>query len=362
MALIASILSKFDDTGIRRAKKGFASLKGIMAGIGAGFAIAELKQVGEFMMDAAKAAEADKKSMQLLNSQLTKNAHATKGQIKQNDQFIETLSTQVGIIDDNLRPAQAKLARATGSVSQSQKLLKLALDASAVSGKPLEAVVAAIARAYNGNTGALARMFPELKKSKDALADLNKEVAGAAAQQADPFAKLNVAMDNLKEKLGYAILPYIEDIIKGITKPGGAMDTVNKFLDDTGKPATEAGKAFKTLRKIIDDNVKDINNVLKLFGGGDSLKGFERLLNIVAQISDYLDKIHTGILYLNPFGALFNVTMQGMNATDNTKPKAPQGNQIVNINVHGADPKATVDAVSRYLAQNGGKMPSKWGR
>ena len=59
MALIASILSKFDDTGIRRAKKGFASLKGIMAGIGAGFAIAELKQVGEFMMDAAKAAEAD---------------------------------------------------------------------------------------------------------------------------------------------------------------------------------------------------------------------------------------------------------------------------------------------------------------
>jgi len=40
---------------------------------------------------------------------------------------------------------------------------------------------------------------------------------------------------------------------------------------------------------------------------------------------------------------------------------APGANNIT-INVHSADPKATVDAVSQYIKQNGGKMPSSWGR
>jgi hypothetical protein len=168
-----------------------------------------LKQIAGDLMDAAKAASMDQKSTQLLNTQLQKNAKATQAQTKQNDKFIQSLSEQVGIVDDDLRPAQARLARATGSVAKSQELLRLSLDASTVSGKPLSTVSAAMAKAFNGNTGALTKLFPELNKSKDLFGDLRREVEGSAAAQADPFAKLNVAMDNLKEKLAWSFCLFL---------------------------------------------------------------------------------------------------------------------------------------------------------
>ena len=218
MSVIVKLLSKFDDSGIKKAQSQFGGLKKTLATIGVGVGI---KQLADTLMDAGKAAAADQKSMRLLNDQLVKNGKATKAQVAQNNQFIDTLSTQVGIVDDNLRPAMGKLVRATGSVSKAQDLLKLSLDASAVAGKPLDTVAQAISKAFNGNTSALTRMFPELKKSKDLFGDLRKEVSGAAVTQADPFSRLNVAMDNLKEKLGYIILPYVTQFVDSFTKPGG---------------------------------------------------------------------------------------------------------------------------------------------
>lgn len=274
MAVIVKLLSKFDDSGIKKAQHGFGGLKKTLAGIGIGLG---LKQVADTLVEAAKAASADQKSMQLLNSQLKKNANATNSQIAANNKFIDTLSTQVGIVDDDLRPAQARLARATGSTAKSQQLLKLALDASKVSGKSLDTVATALAKAYNGNTSSLIRMFPELKKSKNALADLTKEVEGAAAQQADPFAKFNVAMDNLKEKLGMVILPYLSDFIDEMMKPGGAIDQVGKFLEDVSNPKTEAGQMFLQVKDAVTQTYQGVKDFFALFGNGDSMKGFSNV-------------------------------------------------------------------------------------
>ena len=271
MALIASILSKFDDSGVKKAKSSFGGLKTALGALGIGFGI---KQIADTLLDAAKAASADAKSTQLLNNQLIRNAHATKGQTKQNDKFIESLSLATGIMDDDLRPAQAKLARSTGSVSQSQKLLRIALDAATVSGKPLETVATALSKAYNGNTSALIRMFPELKKSKDAIGDLNKEVQGAAQEQADPFMKFNNAMDILKENLGNVILPMINDFISYISKPGGLIDITNQFFKDLANPKTDAGKTFEQIKKAVQDTIKGVGDFFALFGGGDAMKGF----------------------------------------------------------------------------------------
>ena len=144
MALIASILSKFDDSGIRKAKSSFGGLKKTIGALGIGIG---LKQLTDGLTEVAKAASADQKSMLLLNTQLKKNANATDAQIKQNDKFIDSLSQQVGIVDDDLRPAMGKLVRATGDTRKAQQLLKLALDASVVSGKPLDTVAQALSKA-----------------------------------------------------------------------------------------------------------------------------------------------------------------------------------------------------------------------
>ncbi len=134
MSVIVKLLSKFDDTGIKKAKKSFGGLKTALGAVGIGFG---LKAITDGLLDAAKAASADQKSMQLLNNQLRRNANATDAQVKANDKFIDSLSNQVGIVDDELRPAMGQLVRATGDTKKAQDLLKLALDASATTGKPL---------------------------------------------------------------------------------------------------------------------------------------------------------------------------------------------------------------------------------
>jgi len=217
--------------------------------------------------------------MQLLNNQLKRNAGATASQIKQNDKFIDTLSNQVGIVDDDLRPAMGQLVRATGSVSQSQKLLRLALDASSATGKPLNTVTRALSNAFVGNKTQLVRLFPALKTSKDLFADLEKQVGGTAEQQADPFSKFNVAMDNLKEKLGTVILPYLVDFIDTMMKPGGAIDQVGKFLDDVSNPKTEAGKTFLQIKDAIDKTITGVKDFFAMFGDGDAMKGFGNVVS-----------------------------------------------------------------------------------
>ena len=318
-----------------------------------------------------------------------------------------------------MRPAQARLARATGSVSKSQELLRLALDASAVSGKPLATVSAALGKAFNGSTGALTKLFPELKKSKDMFGDLRKEVEGTAAQQADPFAKLNVAMDNLKEKLGKAILPILVDFIDTMMKPGGAIDQVGKLLDDVSNPKTEAGKTFLDIKKAVMETIGGVKDFFALFGNGDAMKGFANIATNLIKMLPALLALKGIMVLAQSATAIQNLiiammAIQGKNPIGNTpigkaskylipaaiavgtaevalnefskpqtrtdianagKSKFPaynpgmnkglfvgkngrdsSGNLVTNnvtINVQNADPKATVDALSKYLKQNG---------
>jgi len=415
MSVIIKLLSKFDDTGIRKAKSGFSGLTKTVGALGIGLG---LKQLTDGLLDAAKAASADQKSMQLLNSQLSKNTKATSAQIKNNDNFIQGLSNQVGIVDDELRPAQARLARATGSVEKSQKLLKLSLDASVVSGKPLATVSQAMARAFTGNTGALTKLFPELKKSKDLFGDLEKTVGGAAEAQASPFDKLNVAMDNLKEKLGVIILPLIVDFIDSMMKPGGAIDQVGKFLDDVSNPKTEAGKTFLDIKKAVGETIQGVKDFFALFGNGDAMKGFANIATSLIKMLPALLALKAIMVLANSAKAIQNLILamtaiQGKNPLGNTpvgkaakflipaavaigtaevalnefskekvrtdvadaaKSKLPaynpgmnkglfvsksgkdsSGNVVNNItiNVTKADPKATVDLLKKYVRQNG---------
>jgi len=420
MAVIVKLLSKFDDSGIRKAKSSFGGLTKTLGALGVGLS---LKAMTTGLLDAAKAASIDAKSMQLLNNQLVRNAGATDKQVAANNKFIDSLALQVGIADDQLRPAQARLARATGSTAKSQQLLKLALDASAVSGRPLESVSTALSKAYNGNTTSLKRMFPELSKSKDIIGDLTKAVKGAAQEQADPFARMNVAFGELQEKLGAVILPYILDFIDTMMKPGGAIDQVGKFLEDVSNPKTEAGQMFLQVKDAVEQTVGAVKTFFGFFGDGDAVKGFANVATSLIKMLPALAALK-GIFMLASAGkSIANLAkaiglMTGANAVEGIVggtggkggkgkggglpllgtgallgvgavlslsgdtagvprdlsnfdpktggplsgvPKTPSfirqqpttTTNNVTINVQGADPKATVDALGKYVKQNG---------
>ena len=387
------------------------------------------------MLDAAKAAAADQKSMQLLNSQLRRNANATEAQVKANDKFIDTLSNQVGIVDDELRPAMGQLVRATGNTEKAQKLLRLALDASAATGRPLNTVTRALSNAFVGNRTQLTRLFPALKESKDLFADLEKQVGGTALQQADPFKKFNVAMDNLKEKLGAVILPYLVDFIDTMMKPGGAIDQVGKFLEDVSNPKTEAGKTFLQIKDAVSQTIGVVKEFFAFFGDGDAAKGFGNVAKSLISALPALLALKGIMMLANAGKSIANLakaiglmtgakgvpgatpvvagaggktllqkalgipvvgsvaaialtpgstSQAGMTpeelAADYQRRKSapaparqtnffdragllssmkPQPTNNVTINVQGADPKATVDAVSKYVKQNGA-VPGAW--
>jgi hypothetical protein len=428
MSVIVKLLSKFDDSGIKKAQHGFGGLKKTLAGIGIGLG---LKQVADVLMDAAKAASADAKSIKIMNMQLTKNAGATKESLKQNDKFIESLSLQTGILDDDLRPSMAKFGNVTKNVRQAQKLLKVQLDIVAGSGKSSTKVANALAKAYAGNTKSLIGMFPELKNSKNALADLTKEFSGAALVNADPFMKFNNSMDILKEKLGNLVLPMIADLVTELTKPGGVVETVGKFLTDMANPKTKPGKMFKDIKDAVKDAFQQVKNFFALFGDGDAMKGFANVASqlvkmlpallalkgimMLASATNTIKNLAKAISLINKgdggggtpwwIGGLEAVaTAVGLSVAGlasaaastvavlatpgstkqetpeekafrlkNLKKKPmplgsgvtlngvglPQQTNHITINVTAADPKATVDAVSKYVKQNGG-LPGAW--
>ena len=83
-------------------------------------------------VDGVKAAIEDEAAQKRLANALENVTGATEAQIKAVEEQILKTSLATGVADDQLRPALQRLATATGSVTQSQDLLNLALDISAV--------------------------------------------------------------------------------------------------------------------------------------------------------------------------------------------------------------------------------------
>ena len=280
MSVIIKLLSKFDDSGLKKAKSGFGGLTKTLGAIGIGFGI---KQLTDGLLDAAKAAAADEKSTRLLNTQLERNAGATQASLKENDKFIESLSLQTGIMDDDLRPTMARFGNVTKNVKEAQKLLKITIDATAGSGKSQTKIANAVAKAYGGNTTALKGMFPELVKSKDVLGDFAKTYAGMAEANADPFMKFNNSMDILKEKLGVVVLPLLLDFIDEISKEGGAIQVIGQFFDDLANPKSDAGKTFEDIKKAVGDVIESVKTFFGYFGNGDAIEGFKNIATALIQ-------------------------------------------------------------------------------
>jgi len=299
-ALSIPIAYKVDNKSLKQAESGFKSfghsIKGIMGGLAAGFAVRQLFDLGK---ESVKAAAEDLKSQRLLERQLKSTAHATKSQISTNEKWLGSLSMVVGIVDDKLRPALANAVRGTGSLAKGQKLLKIALDGAAATGKPLNTVLQALIKATNGQTTSLYRLAPELKKSKGGVDAFAASVKGAAALAADPFDRFKVATDELKEKFGKLLLPMVTQFVDYLTQK--VVPAVSNFLDQVGNPKTDAGKMFKDIKDAVHTAFKDVQDFFALFGDGNAIKGFGNVVKALVNALPALVALK-GILMLASAG------------------------------------------------------------
>lgn len=247
----------------------------------------------KFAIDAVKNAAADEAAQRTLAKTIENTTGATKEQIASVESWISKTSLAVGVTDDQLRPAFARLTRSTKDVEESQKLLNLALDISSATGKPLETVANALGKAYDGNTNALGKLGLGLDqsiiKSKDfdlAYTALRGTFKGFAEQEANTFEgklnRLKIAFDEGKETVGSYIIDAITPLVTlTVNKLIPAIQDIADKLGKYVKPAFEAlhdfaqkffipifgalKDAFNTVRDAFVDNKDKLEPLLTLF-------------------------------------------------------------------------------------------------
>ncbi len=230
MAIIIPLVSQFDNSGVSGAIKEFKNLEG--AGAKSAFALkkamlpatAAVGALGVALFDATKGAMEDASAAAELERQLKKSTGATDAVIASTENWISSMGAAYGVADDDLRPSLAKLSRATGSVAESQKAARLAMDISAATGKDLGSVSDALAKAYGGNLKALQKLSPELRDMikdgaslDEVMQAMGKTFGGAAADQANTaqgqMKRLALSISETKESIGAALIPVVEKLL-----------------------------------------------------------------------------------------------------------------------------------------------------
>lgn len=260
-AVVARIITQYSDKGSKAAKKDIKKLGDSFDNFSKqtvrAFGIATAA-VGAFALkvgkDAVKAAIDDQKAQTLLANSLRNTTGATNAAIASVESYIGKLQVQVGVADDELRPALAKLAAVTGDVTSAQKLLGVALDVSAFSGADLGSATNAITRALQGNFKGLQKLVPSITattiKSKNlakVFAEVQAATTGSAAARADTLEfRLNILRiryGEILETLGYQLLPVIEKFVATIQTK--VLPQVEAWVA-TNKDKFAAGLKFAT--------------------------------------------------------------------------------------------------------------------
>jgi hypothetical protein len=263
-----------------------------------------------------KAAAADIKAqkqlaLSLKNVGLERDAATAEG-------YIQRLEAEFGIIDDKLRPAYASLAIATKNTAETQRILGIALDISASTGKDLEAVVFALSKAYLGNNTTLSKLGLGISKAdfktksfKEITDQLAATFAGSAKASADSFSgsidKLSIASNNAKEIIGVSLI--------------GALQSLGNDKN-IGNLAADIEGAARSLANFIDSIVYLKAQIASIPGAG--IFGY-----LASGVTDLLGRFSPQRLAellkaIKGFQGMGNVPMTGGSNMDTQKYEASQ--------------------------------------
>ena len=170
--------------------------------------------------------------------------------------FAADLQALIGISDDTTVALQAMLISTGRTTDDTMRIIKLAADYSAATGKSFQSSVEQINKTFGGSARQLGQLFPELKdlseeelKSGDALEILEQKFGGFSEKLANTastsIAKFNESWGDMKEALGEAIMPAVQPILENLVK----------FLND---PVIPTIQGFAPIVKEIFNAVEEI--------------------------------------------------------------------------------------------------------
>ena len=260
--IIASVLSTFDNKGLKKGKKEISAFEKQVKTFGKTFAaVFSARALFNYSKNAVKAFAADEKAAKALEIQLKNTGFAFSAPSV--EYFIANLQKTTGVLDDQLRPAFQQLLTVTGSITKSQEALGVALDISAATGKSLTEVSAALTRGFSGNTAGLSRLGAGISKATlkagdmDAiLAELNAKFTGQSAARLETYAGkmdlLKVGAANASEIIGKSLVDALtalgdDNSIEGLTKQMENLATnIGTVIRGLGEVASELQKVAST--------------------------------------------------------------------------------------------------------------------
>jgi len=266
-------------------------------------------------VDAVKAAAEDEASQKRFQETLKDTAGVVDDTVlKSINDYIERMQFASGFSDGELRDSLGRLTRSTGNVAEAQDLQNLAMDISRGTGKDLTTVSDNLAKAYDGNEGALKRMGVPLDENilksgdfKDITDELTRLFGGQASTYADTYqGKLDIVNQRLGELKESAGAPLI-----------GVLGTLLEKVNDVAKgfagedPESLSNRARELAGNFEGDGATSL---------GGSLKGLaDAFSKLFTTITDDDDEASTGLQTLAE--ALQNVA-GGINAIADAYTKA----------------------------------------
>jgi phage-related protein len=223
-------------------KVGKMAAVGLAAGAAAG-AVALFKMT--------QGAIEDEAAQKRLETQLKNSAGATDKQVAATEDWITAQGKAFGVTDDELRPALSKLVTATKDVAEAQDLARLAMDASAGTGKSLESVSLALMKARNGDVAGLGRLGIATKNAAGetmSFEQITKSMAetfgGQAATQANTLegkmARLKLVLSEAGETIGSKLIPMVTQMADWFLNKGlPAAMAFGGWLSDVFPPIFE---------------------------------------------------------------------------------------------------------------------------
>lgn len=310
MAIVVPILTEYSNRGmqqafrdIRQADDKFAAFGKVASTAFLGAAAAAGAFAVAVGVDAVKAAAEDEEAVRGLSKTLENIGFGDA--LTDVEKFITGLQETTGVADTEMRPAFERLVRSTRDVGEAQRLLGIAIDASAASGKSLSAVSNALGKAYDGNLTSLSRLglgidaatlkTGDMVKITGELARLTSGQASAAAKTfAGQMRILNVAVDEAKEKIGYSLIGAFERLNKTLggttgtaSAIGGLSDAISESIDNAGFLIAKLAELGKWL-KYADVNASNLeDSLISGFGPiGDIANSLKDLVTAWRQSDD----------------------------------------------------------------------------
>lgn len=267
----ATLLVRIKQAGGDVLDKIGVSLKGLgsaAAAVGTGLAAFGAAAVASFR-------ESEKATNELNQAMINQGVYTTELSQKYSE-MASKLEGLTQFADEQVTSAQATLQTFIGQREVTEELTKATLDLAAAKKIDLASAAQLIGKSIGGETNALSRYGVEIDKTADkttqmaqAIQGLNSKFGGqaeAAAKGLGTLEQLKNAVDNVLEKVGERLAPFIAFFTKQLTAFATELQSNTSFVNSLDASILGLSKVFLTLKSVAMGAIATISGELGILG------------------------------------------------------------------------------------------------